>query len=297
MTATTTPPPSTAPLRRRRKRSSIPVAEILAIAFLALVVIATVFGPLLEPFDPLKIVGPPNQPPGVKFWAGTDNTGMDVFSRTIAGARIDVIIAITTTVAATLAGAVLGLLVGMNESHRGPVGALARAVARFLDLLGSVPAIILALVVASFFGITVPTMIVSLSVILLPIQARLVRTEVLKVRTDAYIDAARQAGLGEMSIVFRHVLPNSMVPALQNASAVFGITIVLTASLGFLGVGLPLPTPEWGSMITRGAGDAATGRWWSAGIPALALCLTVICVSIVGHRFSGGRRTSRGRRS
>lgn len=278
--------------RNTRPKRSIPIKTIVLFVPVALVLLIALIGPWVVPFEPTKVVGAPSLSPDSEFLLGTDSTGLDVFSRTIAGARIDVTIALFVTIAATLGGILIGLTIGMNESGRGFGGFLARGAARFLDLLEAVPTVIVALVVVSFFGTSSPTMIFTLSVILAPIQARLVRTEVLRVRGDAYLDAARQAGLSETQLVFRHVLPNSSVPALQNASVVFGLTIILTAALGFLGVGLPPPTPEWGSMITRGAGDAAIGKLWAAGAPALALCLTVASVAVVGRHLTKDARRS-----
>lgn len=275
--------PTAAPRRRRGPRWS--VGTWIAVGFGVLILGAAIFAARVVPYDPTDIVGMPSQPPSGEHWGGTDSTGMDVFSRTVAAARIDVLIALCATVLATSTGVLVGMLIGMNEARRGPLGLSARGISRGLDLLEAVPTIIISLVVVAFFGMSNVTMVIALAVILTPIQARLTRTEVLRVRTEAYLDAARQTGLGEVAVTLRHALPNSIRPALENSSVVFGITIVLTAALGFLGVGLPPPTPEWGSMITRGAGDAAVGRWWSAGFPAVALCVTVGTVSVLARRF------------
>jgi peptide/nickel transport system permease protein len=282
---------TTSVLETRKTRRVSPNTLLLFVP-VALVLLVALVGPWIVPFDPTKVVGAPSLSPNSEFLLGTDSTGLDVFSRTIAGARIDVTIALFVTIASTVGGILIGLTIGMNESGHGLGGFLARGAARFLDLLEAVPTVIVALVVVSFFGTSSLTMIFTLSVILAPIQARLVRTEVLRVRGDAYLDAARQAGLSETQLVFRHVLPNSSVPALQNASVVFGLTIILTAALGFLGVGLAPPTPEWGSMITRGAGDAAIGKLWAAGAPAFALCATVASVAIVGRHLTKDVRRS-----
>ncbi|WP_380172762.1 ABC transporter permease [Kineococcus sp. DHX-1] len=282
-TGSATPEVSGVPApRRRRVRTATLVA---AVPVLALVLLAVV-GPWITPHDPTRVVGTPSLPPGGEFLLGTDNAGLDVFSRTLAGARIDVVIATLATLLATVVGALVGLVVGMNEEHGGLRGAAARAATRGMDLLEAVPTVIVALVVVSFFGTSTPTMVVTLSIILAPLQARLVRTEVLRVRHDAYLDAARQAGLSEVRLVLRHVLPNATTPALQNAPVLFGVTIILTAALGFLGVGLPPPSPEWGAMITRGAGDAAVGKFWAAGAPAAALCLAVASVAVFGRRLA-----------
>lgn len=275
--------PTQAPRRRRGPRWS--VGTWIAVGFGVLILGAAIFAEWVVPYDPTDIVGMPSEPPSGEHWGGTDSTGMDVFSRTVAAARIDVLIALCATVLATSAGVLVGMLIGMNEAGRGPLGLSARGISRGLDLLEAVPTIIISIVVVAFFGMSNVTMVIALAVILTPIQARLTRTEVLRVRNEAYLDAARQTGLGEVAVTLRHALPNSIRPALENSSVVFGITIVLTAALGFLGVGLPPPTPEWGSMITRGAGDAAVGRWWSAGFPAVALCITVGTVSVLARRF------------
>jgi peptide/nickel transport system permease protein len=128
-------------------------------------------------------------------------------------------------------------------------------------------------------------------VVLLPSQARVVRSETLRVRGEAYVEAARISGFSEPRLIVRHVLPNVSWPALENTTLQFGSAIFVVAALGFLGIGLPVPTPEWGSMISVGAPAAAVGRWWPALFPAAALALTVVCFAVLGHRLFSGRRT------
>jgi peptide/nickel transport system permease protein len=144
-----------------------------------------------------------------------------------------------------------------------------------LDLTQAIPAVVIGLVMVSFYGASETTLILAITIIVTPIQSRLVRTEVLKVRSEAYLDASRMAGLREFHLTMRNVLPNSSWPVMENSSVIFGVAIILTAALGFLGVGLPPPKPEWGSMISRGASDAEVGRWWSFAFPAIALVFTV----------------------
>lgn len=270
-----------------------PVARTLS--FLPLVcagvlVLVAVLGAALVPYSPVDVVARPDIGPGADHLFGTDSAGMDVFSRTVAATANNLLIGLLTTVAATAIGILLGLLVGMRESGSGPVGAVARGLARAIDLVQAVPAIVIGLVLIAYFGASVPALALALTVVLTPNQARLVRTEVLRVRAEAYLDAARISGEPEYAVIFRHVLPSASWPAFENASLVFASAIVLTAGLGFLGVGLNPPTPEWGSMISAGAPDAASGRWWSALFPALALALTVVIVTAVGQRFFGRGR-------
>jgi peptide/nickel transport system permease protein len=265
----------TAAAPRAALRTWWPLLPMLGIIVIGLV------GPLLVPFDPERVVGDSSVPPNGEFLFGTDAAGLDVFSRTIVATRMNLLIALAVAVLATVIGSVVGLVIGMNESRRGPVGWLARGGARVVDLAEAVPAVLLGLVVIALFGATPLSLTVALAFILSPIQIRLVRTEVLRVRKEAYLDAARIGGATEWALTVRHVLPNSVRPAWENASVVFAVSIIVTAALGFVGVGLPPPTPEWGSMLSAGAQDAVVGRWWAATFPALALAGTVAA-------FAGG---------
>jgi peptide/nickel transport system permease protein len=257
----------------------------------AIVFLIAVIGPWIVPLSPIDVAGSPNLSPGGAFPFGTDSTGLDVFSRTIAAARNDILIATLTSLIATAVGILLGLLIGMNESRRGILGLVGRFLVRVLDLIQAVPAVVIALALVAVVGTSVTSLTIALAIILTPNQARMVRTEVLKVRTDAYIDAARMAGEREFALTMRHVLPNASWPALENSSLVFGASILTTATLGFLGVGLHPPTPEWGSMISTGASDAAVGRWWSFVFPAAALLIAVASFALAGHRIFGRRES------
>jgi peptide/nickel transport system permease protein len=263
---------------KKSRRDAVVVG--LKLLPLAIMLLLAVIGPWIVPHDPEKVIGLPSIPPGGAFWMGTDSAGLDVFSRVVAATRVNVLIGVLVTVLATGAGIIVGLAIGMNESRRGPLGLLARGTARAVDLLQALPAVIVGLVIVAFYGASVPTMILAIAVIIFPLQARLVRTEVLRVRSEAYVEAGRVAGLGELRLIVRHVLPNSSWPALENTAFVFGVAVILTAALGFLGVGLPPPAPEWGSMLARGASDASVGRWWSATFPTIALILAVSSVAL-----------------
>lgn len=256
----------------------------------ACVVLLAVSGPWIVAYDPTKVVGPTSSPPSAEFWFGTDTAGLDVYSQLVAAARLDLVMALAVIAIATGIGIVLGLLLGVNEADRGPLGLFSRGIARIIDFIQAVPAVIFGLVAVSFYGQHASTLVFAVGLALCPVQVRLVRTEVLRVRSEAYIEAARLSGLSEFELAVHHILPNSCWPAIENATVLFGTSIIIMWALGFIGVGLPPPIPEWGSMMSRGATDAAVGRWWSAGFPAAALALTVASVALAATVLFPNRR-------
>jgi len=251
----------------------------------ALVVLVAAVGPFATPHDPVGIVGRPSTAPGGEFWFGTDTNGMDVFSRVVAATRTNLLVAAAATAVATVVAVLIGLVAGVWESQGGLRGVLGRAVARFLDITDAVPSVIIGLVLVALFGASSGTIVAALVVVGFPRQAKLVRSEVLKVRSDPFVDSARMAGSSGTRVMFGTILPNSLGPALENLSAVFGVSIIVEAALGFLGVGLPPPTPEWGTMIATGAADALNLRWWGAAFPTLALIVTVSSISTASAEF------------
>jgi peptide/nickel transport system permease protein len=258
---------------------------------MALIVLFALIGPLFAPFDPVKVVGPPSQPPGDAFWFGTDTAGLDVFSRLVFATRVDLFIGVTVATLSTLAGIVSGILIGMYESRRSLPGLAARGAIRLMDLAEAVPALIIVIMVVSFFGANLWSIILVIAVLFASVQTRVVRVETLRVRGDGFVDAARMAGLSQLRLTLRHVLPNAAWPALEYATVMFGGAILTTAALSYLGVGIPAPEPTWGSMIARGQSDLGLGRWWSAGFPTIALALTVVSAVLLAGLFQ--RRTSR----
>lgn len=263
---------------------------------LLVLLLLAVFGPMLVPYDPTRVVGPPSVPPGTEFWFGTDSQGMDVFSRTVAAFRLNLTIALLVTTLATVVGIASGVLIGLHESRPGPIGALARAGGRVLDLVDAVPAVVVGLVVVALFGASGGALVGALAFILLPNQARLTRTETLRVRHEAYVEAATVSGLSNRKTTLLHVVPNSALPALENSSLVFGVAIIVCAALGFLGVGLPPPTPEWGAMISNGASDLGLRRWWAVTFPTLALIAAVASVAGAGRGLLTALRPPAARR-
>ncbi|MFW0786054.1 ABC transporter permease [Gordonia sp. CPCC 206044] len=270
------------------RSSHLSLMSAISLGVIAFIVL---FARMIAPYDPEKVVAQADTAPSAAHPFGTDSTGMDVFSRTLVAAQIDVTLAIVVTISATVLGLLVGLIVGMNESRGGYEGAASRGASRTLDLTDAIPPLVIGVVVVGLMGASTVSLSIALAVILMPNQARLTRAEVLKVRGDAYVEAALMAGLRPWQVTLRHVLPNSARPAIENCSNIFGYSIIVLASLGFLGIGLNPPTPEWGNMISRGVSDVMLGSWWSALFPAVFLMLTVIAAASMTDALT---RLSRG---
>lgn len=243
-------------------------------AFLALLM--AVLGPLLAPHDPTTAGPDVLVSPSSGHWFGTDAAGLDVFSRVLAGARIDITVALLATGISVLVGSMTGLLASFTDRK---VGSL---VLRISDLLQAFPLFILAIVYVTAVGRSATNIVAVVAVFNIPIYIRLIRTQVLALRERAFVEAARANGSREISIAVRHVLPNSLAPAWAQASITLGGAIIVTAGLSFIGAGIRPPTPEWGSMIASGANGIVVGQWWMSVFPGVAMSLSVFGFAALG---------------
>jgi peptide/nickel transport system permease protein len=231
-----------------------------------------------EMADPAHIL----LPPGPAYWLGTDSNGMDVFSRIVWGARLDLAIAVASTIIGLSVGTSVGLVAGYWSGSNTRGTWLSEAAMRLMDVVQAFPVFVLGLALVAALGRNVLNLIYVLGVLEVPIFARLTRGAVVSVRREAYMDAARCAGNSEIGVMIRHALPNSLTPALVNASVVSGLAILLAAGLSFVGAGVPAPTPEWGYMVAVGASSLATGHWWPAFFPGMTIGLAVLGFALVG---------------
>ncbi|GAA2181785.1 ABC transporter permease [Brooklawnia cerclae] len=263
-----------------RTRPAFPWGRTVA-AFLPLVLIiaVAVLAPVITPYDPVRTVGAARTPPSAEFWFGTDAVGMDVFSRVIYGARIAVRFGITVALWATGLGILLGTFIGLSESSRGILSTVGRTLNRISDYIIAIPDIILAVVVVGIMGSSDLALTVAIILALVQAPIKLTRMEVLRVRNEAYLEAAELAGEGRLHSAFVHVIPNSLGPAMRNMPLIFGNCVIILASLGFIGVGVDAPTPEWGYMISSGLSSLMLGRWWESVFPAVAVFLSVLGIA------------------
>ncbi len=210
-------------------------------------------------------------------WFGTDDAGLDVFSRVLTAPRTDLVIAVSANLISLLLGTGLGLLCGYCR------GWLAELVLRASDLLQSFPILISGMILVALAGRSAGNIILALGLLYTPIYVRLARVEVLTQRSRGYVEASRAIGLRESLIAVRHVLPNSLAPSLIQASVMIGFGILTTAGLSFVGAGVRPPTPEWGLMIAGGVNDLIQGQWWPSAFPGVAISLTVFGFAALGN--------------
>lgn len=249
-------------------------AGLFIIIFFALL---AAFAPWLMPHDP--IASYPDrvlQAPSATHWFGTDGNGMDVFSRVIYGARFGFGIAIP----AVLLSIVIGVPVGLIAGYRG--GYLDEVLMRFFDGLRVFPSIILALAVVAATGQSLLNVVLVLGFLDSPVFARLVRAEVLALRSSNFVESAVAAGNPTWRILFVHLLPNTIQGAMAQTAVRAAWAVRISATLAFLGVGIQAPTPEWGAMIRQGAEFMISGQWWVALYPGLALIFLVFGLNLFG---------------
>lgn len=256
-------------------RESLLLKVSLAICVIA--ALLAVIGPWIVPHNPTEATGVVNAAPSWSHPFGTDASGLDVFSRVIAAPRIDVTVALVATILSVVVGSLIGLLASF---FRGPAGEL---VMRVSDTVQAFPLFVLAVVFVVLAGRSLLNIIVVIVLFNVPIYLRLIRSEVLALRTRAFVEAARANGESPVSIALRHVLPNAMTPGLAQAPVTLGYAIVIIAGLSFVGAGVQPPTPEWGAMINAGKDDVILGIWWTSVFPGVAMALTVFGFAVVGE--------------
>lgn len=268
---------------RARSRPGL-ISLLLGSTIIGLVVLFAAFPTMFathqpEKADALSIL----LPPSTNHFMGTDINGMDIWSRIVWAARIDMLIVLTSTLAGAVIGTLLGVWAGFYFSQRRVAGWTADFLMRSLDMLQAFPVFILALAAVGMSGRSIFNLIWVLIVLQVPIFARLARSEVLRIMSEPFVDAARCAGNGDIGVMLRHVLPNAILPTIVNASIVAGSMILLTAGLSFVGAGVPAPTPEWGYMVSVGAANLFTGQWWPALFPGVLIGITVLGFSLIGE--------------
>ncbi len=250
---------------------------LLAGLFVLMLVIATIQPTWLASNDPLEAnARKAFRAPSLSHPLGTDENGRDVYTRVIHGVRPSLVLGVAASAISLTLGIAVGLLSGLN--HRIIDGALMRGI----DVLLAFPDLLLALLIITFWGQGAVNAIVAVGIANVPRYARLVRAQTQVIRHAGYVEAATTLGLRRVSVIIRHVLPNTIKPVLILATIGIGGKIAAGASLSFLGLGTPPPAPEWGSMLSIGRNYLANA-WWLTAAPGVAITLTVLSITALGR--------------
>ncbi|HTO65535.1 MAG TPA: ABC transporter permease [Bradyrhizobium sp.] len=253
------------------------LGQRIVLAALAALIALAVAGPWITPYDPTE-----TNPtaallhPGAVHLFGTDALGRDMFSRTLAATRTDLLIASVSVVAALTVGSVLGAAAGWRG------GWVDRIIGRLMDTIMAFPLFVLAVGIAAAMGNSVASVVVATVVVNLPFYARQVRAEVSRRRNAGYVEAARLAGFGPIAILAGQILPNLAPPLMVQSSLNMGWAILNAAGLSFIGLGIRPPTPEWGIIVSEGAAYIFSGEWWLFVFPGGMLMLAVLIFGFAG---------------
>jgi peptide/nickel transport system permease protein len=268
--------PASASSSRPTRRTHLTAMAFAAIAVIVLVALGAAGADVISPFSPTaQNLRDRLQAPSTAHLLGTDNLGRDILSRTIYGSRVSLVVGVSAAVLAGSIGVSLGLLAGY-------LGGWCDVVfSRIADIQQAIPFLILAIAVAVIVGPSLTNVIVVLAVTAWVNYFRVVRAEVLGVRESLLVDAARTLGASGPRIVLRHVLPNVSASVIVIASLMVANMIIFEASLSFLGLGVPPPTPTWGRMVFDGV-QYVDSAWWLSLFPGLAIVVTVLAINLLG---------------
>ncbi len=252
-----------------------PTATLGMIIFILLVFMA-LFPSLIAPegYDNQQY-GRLFQPPNAQNIMGTDNLGRDVFSRVLYGARYSMGVGFFAVIFALLIGGAMGSIAAF---YGGRADSL---IMRFLDIVLSIPSILLAIAITSILGTSIINLTIAISISSFPHYARIVRAAILGIKEQEFVEAARAIGASDVRIIFRHLLPNAMAPIIVQATVGLGGAILSCAALSFIGLGIQPPLPEWGTMLSTGR-EYIREYWWLVIFPGMFIMLAIFSVNLFG---------------
>lgn len=261
-------------IARRFLENKLAVAGLIVVAIFYVIAIVA---PVIQRYPPNEIqAGARDLHPSAQHWFGTDRNGRDVYSRLLNGGRVSlsvgfVAVAIIMTIGTTL-GAVSGYFGGWTDS----------IIMRLTDILLSIPQILLLISASALFNAGIPTTIIVIGVTSWPGAARLIRGQILALKDQEFVVAARTMGATPWRIIWRHLFPNSLAVIIVEATLWLSFAIILEATLSYLGLGVQIPTPSWGNMLQDGQHELLLGAWWLSLFPGLAIFLVVMAFNLMG---------------
>jgi peptide/nickel transport system permease protein len=272
--------PAEGTLGERRRRG--PMAFVrrhptvaVGLALIAVMAVLSALAPHLGTVDPIRFSPAQRlRPPSDRFWFGTDSFGRDVYSRTMYGGRISLIIGFSVALVATTAGLAIGLVAGYLRTADA-------VLMRLMDGLMAIPSILLAIAIIAITRASVRGVLLAIAIPEIPRVVRLVRGIVLTLREQPYVEATRALGSGIPRILGRHLLPNTLAPLTVQATYICAVAILIEAALGFLGAGTPPEIPSWGNIMAEGRTNFQVGPWMIL-FPGAFLAVVVLAVNLVG---------------
>ncbi|BCT74868.1 ABC transporter [Sinomonas cyclohexanicum] len=277
---------------------AMPLGSKISLAFLALIVLVAIFGPMLAPYGENESFIP-NTAPNAEHLFGTDLGGRDVFTRLLYGARISIIIGLGAVTLAVIIGAILGAVAATSRKSAD------ETVMRILDVVMAFPGIALAAALMfalsagslNAFGSTVPVLILSIAIVYSPQLARVVRANVLSQYGEDYVRAEKVIGAGRFHILRKHIVRNTAAPVLVFATVMVADAIILEASLSFLGAGVQQPAASWGNVMSDGRQLVFSGGWWPTTFGGITILLTVLALNILAEGLTDAMVNPRLRRA
>lgn len=246
------------------------------VALLAVIVFSAVFAPWIAPHDPLQQnILHRLQPPSSEFLLGTDTYGRDVLSRLIYGSRVSLVVGFVAILIAMVVGSAIGILSGFIG------GIFDRVVMSLLDVMLSFPTLLLGLMIAAMLGASFENLIIAIAITEMAPFARVARAPTISLKQRDFIEAGRAMGFSDTRLMGRHILPNMVSEVVVVGSMWMASAIRTEASLSFIGLGVPPPTPTWGGMIREGF-ENILDSWWLAVCPSVAILVTVLALNILG---------------
>lgn len=253
-----------------RHRSAV-IGGVIVLFFLLVALLAD----FVAPYDYAERSEDLLQPPSAEHWFGTDETGRDIFSRVLYGTRISLRVGFFAITGSIIIGSFLGLIAGFYGGWRDVI------ISRLFDILLAFPSILLAIAIVAMLGPGLNNALLAIAIINIPTFGRLMRSQVLSVKQEDFVLAARAMGMTNRRILFRHILPNSWTPIMVQGTLGFATAVIEAAALGFLGLGAQPPHPEWGTMLADARGFIQLAPWTMV-FPGLAMMLTVLGFNLLG---------------
>jgi peptide/nickel transport system permease protein len=258
---------------RRFRRSK---TAMIGLAMLIVLILLEIFANVITPYDPIKSNPAIRlQPPSMKHIFGTDELGRDIFTRIAYGSRISLMVGLVSVTISAVGGIILGSLAGY---YGGKVDTL---IMRFVDIWMAIPSLLLNISIVAAMGVGLQNVMIAIGISSIPGYARVIRASILSIKNSEFVEASKACGSKDSYIIISHIIPNSLAPLIVQATLRMGASILVCASMSFMGLGVIPPTPEWGAMLSTGRGYLRDFPHLTT-FPGAAIMFTVLAMNLLG---------------